>query len=172
MLQKPQENAENEAKAPKTGLFDRSQMVKPLGGSSDEPAGKVLEKHTLSELLELRAEIDVLLPPRKLSDMDLEEELLLQFARTKGLYDTVGKDEKVPANQRAQVANSCTAILEQLIKMQKLLYGAERIKALEQTLIRVLKAFPEDLQAKFFELYERALIAVNLPAPTTTGTPT
>ena len=169
---KTAETEQNGSKSPKTGLFDTSKMVKPLGHVPEGGGARPLEGHTLNELLELRAAIDALLPAVKLSDVDLEEELMLQFARTKGLYDAVVKDENTPANQRAQVANSCTAILEQLIKMQKALYGAERMKALEQTLIRTLKQFPDDVQAKFFELYERALTAINLPAPTTTGTPT
>jgi hypothetical protein len=154
---------ETPAKTGGSSLFDASKLNQPIRPAGAASTIGALATMTLAELLELRAAVDSHLPARSLSELDLEEEVLLQFARTKGLYDDVIKDDKTPANQRAQVANSCTAILDQLIKMQKALYSAERVKAIEGALIRTLKEFPEAQQTRFFELYERALS--NIAAP-------
>lgn len=147
--------------APADPLFD---PVKAKRAFDTPGSASTLDTMGVIELLELRGQIDERLPARKLSDIDLEEELLLQFQRTKAFYDHVMGDDKVPANQRAQTANSCSAILEQLIKLQLVLYSAERVKAIESTLLRVLKAQPEDFQKQFFETYERALAAVQAGA--------
>lgn len=163
--QKALANAESTSKAsentPETGknpVFDLSEPGKALGRGQGVIPTVALEALSLAELLELRASIDALLPPRKLSDLDIEEELLLQFARTKALYDRIADDVATPANQRAQVANSVTTIMDQLIKMQARLYSAERVKAIEQALIRVLRELgDEKLLARFFEVYERQL---------------
>jgi uncharacterized protein (UPF0147 family) len=148
---------EFEQEMPKRGLFDRSKLDRQLVEGTSKPPTFPLDNLGLAELLDLRAEIDKRLPARSLAEMDLEEEVLLQFARTKSLYDTVVEDENTPANQRAQVANSCTTILQQLMQMQTKLYGAERVKALEQVLVKVLKTLPEATQQEFFTRYERAL---------------
>jgi uncharacterized protein (UPF0147 family) len=148
---------EFEQETPKRGLFDRSKLDRQLVEGTSKPPTFPLDNLGLAELLDLRAEIDKRLPARSLAEMDLEEEVLLQFARTKSLYDTVVEDENTPANQRAQVANSCTTILQQLMQMQTKLYGAERVKALEQVLVKVLKTLPEATQQEFFTRYERAL---------------
>lgn len=117
-----------------------------------------LEKLSLAELLEWRAAIDVLLPPQKLSDLDLEQEVLLQFAQTKALYVKVAQETSTPANQKAQVANSCTTILDQLIKMQRRLYAAERVKAMESALVKALRELDnEKVSTRFFEIYEKQL---------------
>lgn len=168
--QKPAETSQTEAKAPKAGLFDLGKFERPLGGETATAAPETdvsLDGLDLNGLLELRGRIDARLPPRSLAELDLEEEVLLQFARTKQLYDDVVIDKGTPANQKAQVANSCSAILAQLVKMQETIYSAERMKAIEGAVIRTLRAFPEDLQKRFFETYERALESLGLPAPAT-----
>lgn len=146
-------------KRSKSGLFDPGALspteAAPAGTAVPDELGKL----DLNELLALRERIDEHLPPRALSEVDLQEELLLQYARTKALYDDVVGTSNVPANQRAQVANSCSSILEQLIKMQGRLYNAERVKAMESVLIKTLKEFPTELQETFFTRYEAALAA-------------
>jgi hypothetical protein len=160
------DSSENQPKAPKSGLFELGK--RGLGaGTVSAPAEAQpfasLDSMELGALLELRGEIDQRLPARSLADLDLEEELLLQFARTKQLYDAVTKDKSTPANQKAQVANSCTTILDQLAKMQGKIFSAERNKALEHVLIRTLKTLPEAAQREFFERYELALEQLGLP---------
>jgi hypothetical protein len=157
----------------KPGLFDRDKLSRMPQGSQGGGALVPLEQLSLHALLDLRAQIDERLPARSLGEIDLEEELLLQFARTKSLFEAVVEDDKTPANQRAQVANSCSAILEQLVKMEAKLYSSERVKALEQVLVRALKTLPEAQQVAFFERYERALDELGLAksAPTLTPPP-
>jgi hypothetical protein len=162
--QKDQGNSEKGAEKPqfesedaKFGFFDSSKLGRELGKATPASVLLTLDKMSVAELLDLRTELDKLLPARRLSDMDLEEEVLFQFARTKELYSDISADSNTPANQRAQVANSCTTILDQIIKMQTRLYRAERVKAMETALIRTLKEAAPELQARFFELYERNL---------------
>lgn len=162
-------NSEKPAKSP---LFDLASNAPALGSPAAPPAVDPLAGRDLNGLLELRALIDSRLPALDLASMDLEEELLLQFARTKELYNDIVSGNDTPANQKAQVANSITAILRELTEMQVKLYGAERTKALESAVIRTMKAMPEDVQKKFFEVYERALEALGVPPPPTlTPTP-
>lgn len=111
---------------------------------------------TVSQLLELRARIDARLPTR-LSDLNLETELVNQLTRTKALMEAVLSAEKgadIPANQKAQVVNSCSAQLEQLVKLQVKLYNAERIKGIEQMLIRTLRNQSREMQEAFFADYD------------------
>lgn len=117
--------------------------------------GLDLSLFTLTDLMQLREDINARLPPRKLAEVDLEEELVLQFQQGKALFNSVIEDSRVPTNQRAQVANSCTALLEHLTKLQESLYNSERIKALEQALVRAIHDLPEEQQLVFFKNYEK-----------------
>jgi hypothetical protein len=116
-----------------------------------------LEKYDVAELLQLRAEIDAALPARNLADLDLETEIVVQYQQTKALQAAVINDSGVPANQRAQDANSCAAVLEKLMKMRTELHTAERIKTIEQILIRALKLLPQEAALQFLDEYERML---------------
>lgn len=109
----------------------------------------------INDLLELRARIDALLPPKRLDEMDLEAEILTQYHQAKALLGKVLGDAGVPTNQKAQVANSCTTILDQLLKMQTKLYSAERIKSIEQALIKAVRTLPAETQEQFFTEYQR-----------------
>lgn len=114
-----------------------------------------VSKLDLNGLLSLRMRIDAQLPARALADVNLEEELVIQFTQVKTLLDTVITDDDIPANQKAQVANSCSSLLGQLTQMQSKLYDAERVKALEAALIKALLTLPEATQKSFFAEYER-----------------
>jgi len=78
---------------------------------------QALESMSLQSLLELRARIDEALPATALKDLDLEQELVIQYQTLKALQKRVLDDDEVPANQRAQVANSVGATLQNLGKM-------------------------------------------------------
>lgn len=111
----------------------------------------------LSTLLAYRAEIDKCLPATQLSDMNLETEMLLQYHTLRELQaDVIGIDD-VPANQKAQVANTVTASLNKLTDMQEGLYTAERFKAIENLLIRTLSKLPENLAEAFLKDYRKVL---------------
>ena len=108
------------------------------------------------ELLALRDEIDEHLPAKRLEDVNLAEELVLQFQKIKVLQ-TKTLDSNTSAQQKAAVANACASSLQQLVRMQTELHTAERLKAIEQALIHVMRDQPEALQLAFFERYEKLL---------------
>jgi hypothetical protein len=114
-----------------------------------------IEKLPLQDLLALRARVHAALPATRLVDLNLETEVIVQFLQVKALLQDVLTEGDTPANQKAQVANSCQAILDQLTKRQLQLYGTERVKAIEQCVIRCMKKLPDAAQRAFFEDYER-----------------
>lgn len=117
---------------------------------------------TIHELLAKRAEIETYLPSAALVDMDLEGELLMQYHQTKALLSAVIEDDQTPANQKAQIINSCSAILTQITRTQTDLYNGERLKVMEQAVINALKSVPDEVSEKFFENYERELARMAL----------
>lgn len=112
-----------------------------------------------SQLLQLRAAIDARLGISNLSQMNIEQEILVQLATAKDLQTTTLNDSDVPANQKAQTINAVAAILKELVKMQNELYNAERIKELESAMIQALKDAPDEVKDRFFERYERMIAA-------------
>jgi hypothetical protein len=135
-------------------LFER---VVVSGDSEPKSHGFCLENMDIDELLSLRNEIDQNLPVKKLADIDLEHELVIQFQLAKQVQAGTMSDDVTPANQKAQVLNSCTAVLGDLVKMQATLYSAERLKKIEQVLIETLQTWPADQTQEFFQKYEEAL---------------
>jgi hypothetical protein len=114
-----------------------------------------LDSFDLTALYALRQDIDARLPPRTLSDVDLVEELLLQYQIAKTLMASVLSSLGTPANQKAQVLNSCAAVLEQVTRTQTQLYNAERVKAMEAALEKTFMNVAQPLKTAFFERYEQ-----------------
>ena len=113
---------------------------------------KELQPEDLDTLWEM---LQDLRPRQSLADLNLEHELLDQYDTVKKLQEEVLKDEEVPANQRAQVANTVAATLQQLVKMQTDYYNAERFKAIEALVLKAIKSLPKEVAEKFIEDYER-----------------
>lgn len=109
----------------------------------------------IDELLELREEIDKHLPATKLSDVNLAEELVLQFQKVKHLQTKVLAEVKTSAQQKAAVANACAGALSALVKMQTELHNAERFKAIENLMIKYMRRLPLDVATEFLEEYAR-----------------
>lgn len=109
----------------------------------------------IEELLNLRAEIDKLLPSTKLKDMDLEKELILQYHRVLALQTRVLEDTNTPANQMAQVSNAVAGTLQNLVSMQSKFHTSERFKELESRLIKTLNKLPQEHVDEFFKWYEQ-----------------
>ena len=103
---------------------------------------------------QLRNHLDRLFPTESLVDFNLEAELLQRYKATTELWDTIVHDESVPANQKAQVMNACSALLEKISKLQVDIYDSERLKTLERAFIDTLKQLPNQQQA--LDLYEEA----------------
>lgn len=119
-------------------------VVDPLEGLDD------------TELLSLRHRLDKKLR-LDLTQLDLAEELGMQYRSGMILLASVQEDKDTPANQRAQVFNSVSTMLEKIVKQQKIVYSAERLKRFESSFIKVLEQLPEELKRKFFDLYSEFL---------------
>jgi len=135
----------------------------PRSGGA-EPPGKAAKTHHLQfdlsrlgqeELLALRADIDQRLPVRALRDLDLEHELVIQLLTVQQLQRDVLSDDEVPANQRAQTANSVAAVLQQLAQLQSKVHTSERLKRLEANLVQALKEAPLEVQRAWLDGYEQ-----------------
>jgi hypothetical protein len=87
----------------------------------------------------------------------VSDELAVLFHSAKALLDSVLVDPNVPANQRAQVLNSVLSILERITKTRTDLYNSERIREIEQTLLRVMRDQPQELKEAFMSQYEASL---------------
>jgi len=92
-----------------------------------------------------------------LEELDLSSEIMANYVKAKKLYDDALFDDETPANQKAQVLNTITAILASMVKMRTELLTSERIKKLEFCLIETMKVQPKDVQDAFFALYSRHL---------------
>ena len=121
-----------------------------------------LNEASIAELLDLRNQIDSRLPARELKDLNLEEELIMQYTIAKELQTRVMQDGEVPANQQAQVLNACVSALDKLQDTQAKFYSQERFKRIESILISALKKWPEDLAGQFLDEYEKMLDGSNV----------
>lgn len=115
----------------------------------------MLQGLSVAQLLEVRQAVHEALPPLSLANVNLEEECMAMFRSTRELLNMVLLDDVTPVNQKAQVANSCSSNLAQLVKLQLDLYNSERVKALEHAIKETLKTLPTESQLKFFDEYEQ-----------------
>lgn len=99
---------------------------------------------------------------RQLSEIRLDDELAEVYASAKDLLDDILTDSDVPANQRAQVLNSVSSLLQQIAKTRTDLHNAERLRKLEQILLQVMREQPLEVKEAFFESYSRQLGDANV----------
>lgn len=139
-------------------MIDESKMAKisaPALDSRDLKASlKALPARELRKLLTM---VEELLPDtsvQKVKDLDLEDELMQQYTKTKDLMDECISDTEVAPNQKAQVANSVVSTLKQIRDMQKDLRLQEEVKLTETVLIEMIKTLPQDTKDEFFAEYE------------------
>jgi hypothetical protein len=132
-----------------------SQGVKTGALSATHHLQVNIDDMPLSQLLELRSRIDQKLPARRLADIDLEQELVLQLMATQELQRKTLQDTETPANQLAQVSNAVQAALLNLVKLQGEIHKSERIKQLELILIECIKDLPFEVQNAFITQYEK-----------------
>lgn len=111
-----------------------------------------LEGLDTDQLLALRHRLDKKLN-LDLTKLNLADELGLQYRAGMALLASVHSDSETPANQRAQVFNSVGAMLDKIIKSQKIVYDAERLKRFESAFLKVLEGMPLEAKHKFFDLY-------------------
>ena len=92
-----------------------------------------------------------------LKNLDLDAELYNAYAKAKNYLADVQSDESIPPNQLAQLMNTISAILKEIVKMQTELHNAERVKKLEAAMIQAIKLAPLESQQAFLEEYEAIL---------------
>lgn len=96
-------------------------------------------------------------PQKTLGQLDLSQELLLQYQKANELLKNA-EFEDTPLNQKAQAMNSIVNILAQIIKQQEIVHNMSEITRLELALIATLKEFPE-VKERFLASYEGKLLA-------------
>lgn len=95
------------------------------------------------------------LPPTKMAHLNLENELVLQLYRAKALLARTLDDPTILANQKAQVMNSVSSVIADLVRLQERLYNTERFKAMEAILVEAIKDLPLDVAEAFIDKYEQ-----------------
>ena len=99
-----------------------------------------------------------------LKNLDLDAELYNAYAKAKNYLADVQSDDQVPTNQVAQVFNTISAILKEIVKMQTELHNAEKVKKLEAAMIQAIKLAPLESQQAFLEEYEKILAEASTSA--------
>ena len=103
-------------------------------------------------LLKLRSEIDDKLQIG-IKNLTLTEELGLQYRNGMKLLKDIQSDNQTPANQKAQVFNSVSGMLEKIVKMQESVYSMERLKRYEVAFLKAIETLPVEGKENFFDLY-------------------
>lgn len=116
-----------------------------------------LDGMSMQDLLALRNQVEQRLPARDLKDMNLKRELVLQVLALQQLQSNVLQDGDVPANQQAQVANSLSAALTTLVKLQSDVFNSERFKQVEAVVIDLINSLPQEEKAAMYERYAAAV---------------
>lgn len=112
---------------------------------------------SVEQILAFRAQLEAFLPARSLKDMDLAKELVMQVLALQVMQQNAIDNESTPVNQLAQAANSLSAALVNLVKLQGDVYSSERFKRVEEVLIKTIQSLPTDKQEEFITAYEAAL---------------
>ena len=138
-------------------MIDESRVRKDL-----EPKPKtqalVWEHLSVEDLVAYRDKATAALAAKgalTMQDLNVEQELLLQLHALRRLQNDTITNEDIPVNQRATVANSVGTVIANLANLQVSVYSSERIKRIENVLVRHLTSLPEDVAAKFLDDYEK-----------------
>lgn len=136
-------------------MIDQEKLaqVKTLLRGGETPKDPLADL-SLPDLRRLRGEIDRLLPEGGVRGLDLEDELVQQYHKTKDLMDSTLNSD-APPNQMAQVCNSVVTILAQLVKLQEDLKLQKTLSVMESVLVDVIKTLPDATKDGFFAEYER-----------------
>lgn len=131
-----------------------------LAMSASPNKGVTLANMDELSLLNMRQEIDLLLPTKFLADLDMEQELVAQYMLAKLLQNNVqmAVDKGVSDKEKGQLLRMATTTLESLIKLQNATYTSERIKHVEVALAGAFDEIDLEIRNKFFTKY-KALIS-------------
>ena len=141
-----QENSPRESLASDNGHSD------PLPGVSS---------YSTLELIQIKDKATAELArrePLNLRDLDIEQEMVLQLHTLKTIQSELlqsGADAVQPT-----VLNAVSGAIDKLAQRQTQVYSSERFKAVENTLLRVLRSLPEATVQAFLADYEAVLSAL------------
>lgn len=138
-------------------MFDEAKKQSLAQGQSPSHSRMVFRGLPVDDLIRYHDEIRALLPPLNLSEMNLEEEMLLQYHALRAVQNNVLSNDEVAVNQQAQMANSVGSLLARLAELQVSVYTSERFKRIENLLIRSMRQLPEDRALAFLDEYEKSL---------------
>lgn len=111
-----------------------------------------IEALSETELSELRHEIDLRLH-LELGELNLAEELALQFRQAKALLFEIAKDNDTPVSQKAQILNSARAQLSDIVKQQAEVWNMGRLKKYEVAFVKAAATLSTEAREIFFDLY-------------------
>lgn len=87
----------------------------------------------------------------------LRDELRKNYKAAVSLRESSALQTDVPLNQMSQVMNTVTAIIKQMVDLDKDMYNHERQALIEKILVETMKEQPEELQDAFFSRYTNSL---------------
>ena len=96
-------------------------------------------------------------PKDSLQELNMEQELLKQYALAQDVQASAIANDDCPDNQRAQTLNTTTAILKELVKMQTDLLNMVYARKLETAVLLAVKDAPDYVKTRFFDAMDGAL---------------
>lgn len=120
-----------------------------MSGFTLKPEGREQEQA-------LPSQVGLINTEGKLSDLDLDAELYAAFAQAKNLYTEVQYDDTTKTTEKVANIKAMADILGRITSMQSAVFSLQRVKALEECLVKTLKEFP-DIQDAFLTKYREAL---------------
>lgn len=130
--------------------------AKPEKISAIAPLMPEIEKLSESDLYDLRHELDLRLQ-LDLGQLNLAEELALQFRQAKAMLHAVQNDDDIPTNQKSQMLNSTRSMLTDIVKQQEIVWSAERLKIFEVAFVKASALLSAEAREAFFDLYGKFL---------------
>lgn len=94
-------------------------------------------------------------PKQVLQDLNMEQELLAQYALAQDVQDAAIANDDCPDNQKAQTLNTTTGILKELVKMQTDLLNMVYARKLEAAILIALKDMPTEVKVRFFDAMDK-----------------
>lgn len=129
--------------------------------SYSQPTQVQANLYDMSELIAARDRLTEQIGDLDLGSINISDELMEQYKVIKRMLHDSANDDEIPLNQRASIANSCTTLLGQLVKMQADVWNADRLKKMEGAVFAAFKQLDKDerveLGAKFLEIYRKSL---------------
>ena len=129
-------------------------MKQSLGGGRHHIDEDTLEDLSHDDLRALRDQINAMLPEESLSGMDMTTELMNQYRRVLKLQRDCMEELEVPPNQKAQVAAQVKSTLGDLVRMQTEFYTSQRMRNIENLLIKYMKSISLKEAREFLAEYE------------------